>query len=197
MVRAVSLKVEKSKTYDVSQNVVRIDEKKRSILGAEIGDAVIVRSNISVITAIVKNAMKHDVGKNILKLDEKQRQMLGADDGSVVDVINYLDYKIEEKKLKPQPLLLKESVPHQVIYANHYEQKIAEKIVGGDDVGGSKVTDSVVQRSSLGKGESEDSIIQEMEANTNSDKKEFCPECRIEIVSGQRFCMNCGTQLPF
>lgn len=141
MVRAVSLKVEKSKTYDVSQNVVRIDEKKRSILGAEIGDAVIVRSNISVITAIVKNAIKNDVGKNILKLDEKQRQMLGVDDGTVVDVINYLDYKYEEKKLKPEPAILKPEKPPMVVQ--------------GDYVGFKN--DGIIQRSELNLASDEDS----------------------------------------
>lgn len=193
MVRVASLKVEKSKTYDVAQNVVRLDEKKRNELGVDIGDAAIIRSNIGVITAIVKTAIKHDVGKNILKLDEKQRQMLGADDGSVVEVINYLDYKMEEKKLKPQPLLLKENLPHQVIYANHYEQKIAEKIVGGDDVSGSKVTDSVVQRSSLGKVESEEDVMQGI--NANSNKKIFCPECGAENEIQHKFCNSCGEGL--
>lgn len=144
MVRVVSLKVEKSKTYDVSQNVVRIDEKKRSILGAEIGDAVIVRSNISVITAIVKSAIKNDVGKNILKLDEKQRQMLGVDDGTAVDVINYLDYKMEEEKLKPQPALLKQEKPQFVIE--------------GDYIEGHKIEDSLIQRSDLKIASDEDSI---------------------------------------
>ncbi len=190
MVRVASLKVEKSKSYDVAQNVVRLDEKKRKELGVEIGDAVIVRSNISVITAIVKTAIKHDVGKNILKVDEKQRQMLGVDDGSPVDVINYLDYKLEEKKLKPQPLLLKENVPHQVIYTNHYEQTIAEKIVGGDDVGGSKVTDSVVQGSSLGKVEEEGAVLQG--AQVSSNKKTFCPGCGAENEIQHKFCNSCG-----
>lgn len=190
MVRVTSLKVEKSKTYDVAQNVVRLDEKKRSELGVEMGDAVIVRSSIGVITAIAKTAIKNDVGKNILKLDEKQRQMLGVNDGSVVDVINYLDYKMEEKKLKPQPLLLKENVPHQVIYTQQYQQTVTDKVVAGDYIGGSKVTDSVVQRSNLGKGESEEEMTQGI--NANSNKKIFCPECGAENEIQNKFCNSCG-----
>lgn len=180
MVRVASFKVEKSKTYDVAQNVVRIDEKKRTELGVDIGDAVIIRSSISVITAIVKSAIKHDVGKNILKLDEKQRQMLGVDDGTPVDVINYLDYKMEEKKLKPEPIILKPNLPNQVVYTNHYEQTNVEKIVGGDDVGGHKLIDS---------------LMQQKLSHGSSNKNIYCPECGSEIAKGQKFCVNCGKQL--
>ncbi len=135
MVRVATHKVEKSYTYDVGKNVIRLDKKKRNELGVNIGDPVIVRSNISVITANVKAAMKHDIGKNILKLDRKQRQMLGVDNGSTVNVINYIDYKQEEKKLKPQPLLMKENLPTKIeIKKSIVQLAEGEKIVQNMDL---------------------------------------------------------------
>ena len=185
MVRVVSLKVEKSRTNDVGQNIVRLDQKKRKETGVEANDAVIIRSSIGVSTAIVKSALKHDVGKNILRLDEKQRQMLGVDEEKTVDVINYLDYKLEEEKLKPQPLLLKENVPNQVIYTQQYQQTVAGKVVSGDNIEGSKVEDSVIQRSILGVPNNK----------SNSINNDFCPSCESEIIFGQKFCINCGMKL--
>lgn len=192
MVRAVSLKVEMSNNNDVGQNIVRIDGKKRKELGVEINDAVIVRSNIAVITAIIKTTLKHDVGKNILKLDEKQRQMLGVDKGSTVDTINYLDYKMEEEKLKPQPLLLKENVPNQVIYTQEYTQTVADNVVSGDYVGGSQVHDSLVQRSSLGAAGFEESIIQGNKGIVTSNEIAFCPNYGSENEKHNKFCVSCG-----
>ena len=184
MVRVISLKVEKSRTNDVGQNIVRLDQKKRKETGVETNDAIIIRSSIGVITSIVKTALKHDVGKNILRLDEKQRHMLGVDDGSTVDVINYLDYKLEEEKLKPQPLLLKENVPNQVIYTQHYQHTVADKVVSGDNIEGSKVEDSIIQRSSLG-----------LPNRSPISEIDFCPDCGLEIMEGQKFCINCGMKL--
>lgn len=195
MVRAVSLKVEKSNSHDIGQNIVRIDGRKRKELGVEVNDAVIVRSDIAVITAIVKTTLKHDVGKNILKLDEKQRQMLGVDNGSTVDTINYLDYKLEEEKLKPQPLLLKDNVPHQVVYTQEYTQTVADNVVAGDYVGGSQVHDSLVQRSSLGEAGVEESAPQGEGRTANLNRKVFCPNCGAENESQYKFCVACGGEV--
>lgn len=195
MVRAISLKVEKSKTNDVGQNVVRLDQRKREKIGIDLNDAVIVRSNIGVITAIVKTVLKHDVGKNILRLDEKQRQMVGVDDGNIVDIINYLDYKIEEEKLKPQPLSLKKDVPNQVIYTQHYQQTVADNVVSGDYVGGSMVSDSVVQKSSLGNASDENLVTPSPEKHRNINKIIFCSKCGSEHENDSSFCTSCGTKI--
>lgn len=166
MVRVVSLRVKQAVKSDIGQNIARLDGQKRKELGIELYDAVVIRSEIGICTSIVKQAKANDIDKNVIRLDKKQRDTLGVKNGDIVNVINYLDYKIEEEKLKPEPLLKKDlkQIPSVQI---------------------TNIKESVIQRSTVG-GTAEGEIIQ-----GNS----FCPKCGAQLSQDFSFCPKCGEGL--
>ncbi len=176
MTRWVALKVAPAVKSDVGQNIVRLDRRSRKKLGVEFYDAVIIRSDEYVWTSIVKEARKGDVDKKLVRLDQNQRDMLGVKLKDRVALLNYVDYKVEEGKLKPQPLMGKD--------LERFPSVQIEKI--GTLVGGSmtEIKESVVQKSNIG-------------GSGGGKALRGCPYCgeELNLPKTPKFCPYCREKL--
>lgn len=172
MTRWVALKVASAVKSDVGQNIVRLDRRSRKKLRVELYDAVVIRSDEYVWTSVVKEARKGDIDKKLVRLDQKQRDMLGVKLKDRVAVLNYMDYKVEEEKLKPQPLLMTE--------LKNFPSLQIGTLVGGSMT---EIKESVVQRSNIG--------------GTRGKAFKGCPYCGEELglPKTPKFCPHCKEKL--
>ena len=183
MTRVASLRVAQGLKEDVGKNIVRLNSKIRKRLGLGLYDAVVIRSEIGIWTSIVKESKKRDVDKQIIRLDKELRDMLGVKISETLNVINYLDFKLEEDHLTPEPLLKRDQKSFPSISIGTYvdeRNKIQDSVIQRSKIeGGGKIEDSVVQRSSVtGKGQQQ--------------SFKFCPGCGIEFTVEYTFCPGCG-----